>query len=259
MRGPAILASMPSVPRSTQRTRTAGRTRATRGDAHASTLTPGRIIRAALQELDDRGLAAFSIRNLANRLGVYPTAIYWHVKNRDVILAQVVARILADVEPRRDQPWQRYLRALFANYRAAIKRHPNVAPLVGAHLIGNSSIPLSFVENVLTALCEAGFARRELAAAYNTVIAALVGFVTQEFAPIPEDDRALWQSAVQARLSPDALGEYPVLRENLPLLANQAFILRWDSGARAPLDDSFERYVEVVIGGLEQLAGATRR
>jgi TetR/AcrR family tetracycline transcriptional repressor len=216
-----------------------------RADARSAGLTPGRIVRAALQELDDRGLAAFSIRNLANRLGVYPTAIYWHVKSRDVILAQVVAHILADVEPRRGPTWQGYLRALFANYRAAIKKHPNVAPLVGAH--------------VLAALHGAGFAKGDLVAAYNTVIAALVGFVTQEFAPIPDDDRALWQSAVQLRLSEDALDDYPVLRENLPLLANRAFILRWDSGVQAPLDDSFERYVDVVIGGLEKLAPPKRR
>lgn len=216
-------------------------------------------MRAALEEIDDRGLAAFSIRNLASRLGVYPTAIYWHVKSRDVILAEVVARILAGVEPRRDQPWQRTLRALFTGYRAAIQKHPNVAPLVGAHLIGNSSIPLSFVENVLAVLADAGFAQRELVAAYNTVIAALVGFVTQELAPVPDDDHALWRSAVQARLSADALEGYPVLRAHLPLLANRAFILRWDSGAQVPLDDSFERYVDVVIGGLEQLLRAARR
>jgi AcrR family transcriptional regulator len=217
------------------------------------------VVRSALEEIDARGLAAFSIRNLASRLGVYPTAIYWHVKSRDVILAQVVARILADVEPRRGQPWQGTLRTLFTGYRAAIRKHPHVAPLVGAHLIGNSSIPLSFVESVLAVLAEAGFADRDLVAAYNTVIAALVGFVTQEFAPVPDDDHALWRSTVQTRLSADALDGYPVLRAHLPLLANRAFILRWDSGAQVPLDDSFERYVDVVIGGLEQLARAARR
>lgn len=249
------------MPRSTQRTRRAGKPRAARAASREGQngLTAARVIRAALEELDDHGLAAFSIRNLANRLGVYPTAIYWHVKSREVILAQVVARILTDVEPRRDQPWQRYLRALFTGYRATIQKHPHVAPLIGAHLIGNSSIPLSFVENVLAILAEAGFAQRELVAAYNTVIAALVGFVTQELAPVPEGDRPLWRSAVQARLSADALEDYPVLREHLPLLANRAFILRWDSGAQVPLDESFERYVDVVIGGLEQLARAAPR
>jgi TetR/AcrR family tetracycline transcriptional repressor len=213
------------------------------------------VIRAALMELDDHGLAAFSIRNVASRLGVYPAAIYWHVKTRELILAEIVAHILAAVEPRPSLRWQRYLRELLANYRAEIRRHPNAAPLVGAHLVGNRSIRLSLVENLLTKLREAGFARRRLVAAYNTVIAALVGFVTQEFAPVPEEDGAAWRAAVKQRLSAAALAGYPVLRENLPLLANQAFILRWQSGAQRPLDDSFAHYVDVVIGGLERMAG----
>jgi len=212
------------------------------------------VIAAALDELDDHGLAAFSIRNLARRLGVYPTAIYWHVESRDDLLAEVVARILADAEPRRALSWQRYLRALFGGYRAAIKRHPSAAPLVGAHLVGNRSIGLGFVEGLLTKLGEAGFAGAELVAAYNTVIAALVGFVTQEFAAVPDDDRERWRAAVRRRLSRSQLASYPVLRRNLPLLANKAFILRWQSGSQAPLDRSFERYVDVVIGGLERLA-----
>ncbi len=209
-------------------------------------------------ELDDHGLAAFSIRNVAGRLGVYPAAIYWHVKNRQLILAEIVAHILAAVEPRPGLRWQRYLRTLLANYRAAIRRHPNAAPLVGAHLVGNSSIRLSLVENLLTKLREAGFSRHRLVAAYNTVIAAMVGFVTQEFAPVPEDHGAAWRSAVKQRLSAAALADYPVLRANLPLLVNQAFILRWQSGARRPLDDSFAHYVDVVIGGLERMAGQIR-
>jgi AcrR family transcriptional regulator len=169
--------------------------------AKGPTLTPERIVAAALQELDERGLAAFSIRSVAQRLGVYPTAIYWHVANRDALLAEIVARILASVEPRRDLAWQRYLRALFASYRTAIKRHPSAAPLVGAHLVGNRSIRLSLVDSVLAKLAEAGFRGELLVAAYNTVIAALVGFVTQEFAAVPDEARVAWRSAVRKRLA----------------------------------------------------------
>jgi AcrR family transcriptional regulator len=87
--------------------------------AKGPSLTPQRIVDVALQELDDRELAAFSIRSVAQRLGVYPTAIYWHVENREALLAEIVARILASVEPPLALPWQRYLRELFASYRAA--------------------------------------------------------------------------------------------------------------------------------------------
>jgi TetR/AcrR family transcriptional regulator, tetracycline repressor protein len=215
-------------------------------------LSRRKIVRATIQEIDDNGLASFSVRNVANRLGVYPTAIYWYIANRNLILAEVVAEILEDVAPKKRFGWQNYLRELFMRYRTSIKEHPNLAPLVGAHLIGNSSISLSLVESLLSKLSEAGFEGENLVGAYNTVVAALVGFVTQEFAPIPEQGSRTWQSRVKDRLLCVDVNTCPVLGKNLPLLANRAFILRWQNGVHAPLDDSFDRYIEVIIGGLER-------
>jgi TetR/AcrR family tetracycline transcriptional repressor len=210
-------------------------------------------VRAAIRELDANGLASFSIRNLAASLGVYPTAVYWHIPNRNLVLAEVVARALEEVIPEKDPAWQDYIRELFLRYRVMIKKHPNLAPLIGAHLIGNSSISLSLVERLLFKLSSAGFTGENLVGAYNAVIAALVGFVTQEFAPIPKEDSREWQSRVKDRLLALDPQAYPVLGKNLPLLANKAFILRWQSGDQAPLDKSFDCYVDMVIGGLENL------
>jgi AcrR family transcriptional regulator len=219
-------------------------------------LTRERIVAAALQEIDGHGLANFSIRNLASKLGVYPTAIYWHIPNRNQILAEVVGQILAGANPGDSLEWRGFLRQLFSRYRNAIKKHPQVAPLVGAHLIGNSSIPFSFVERLLRKLEEAGFAAEELVHAYNSVIAALAGFITQEFSAVPQDDDGAWQERVRERLRSVDSRECPTLAANLPLLENHAFVLRWQSGAEEPLDASFARYVEIEIGGLERLAAA---
>lgn len=215
-------------------------------------LSRERIVAAAIEEIDAHGLAAFSIRNLAHRLGVYPTAIYWYISSRNLILAEVVGQVLGDASPAGDLDWRDYLRGLFGRYRAAIKSHPHVAPLVGAHLVGNASIPFAFVERLLGKLSGAGFAGEDLLHAYNTVVAALAGFITQEFAPAPEDDD--WRAGVQERLLAVDAEACPTLAANLPLLANRAFILRWRSGAEAPMDSSFDCYVEIVISGLERLA-----
>jgi hypothetical protein len=34
-------------------------------------------------------------------------------------------------------------------------------------------------------------------------------------------------------------------------MANRAFVLRWDGGERQPLDEGFEAWMDVVLGGLE--------
>lgn len=217
-------------------------------------LTRKKIVATAIKELDANGHAAFSVRNVAARLNVYPTAIYWHIANRNLILAEIVGQILIDAIPARAADWRDFIRQLFHRYRAVIKAHPHAAPLVGAHIVGNSAIPLSFVERLLATLSVGGFAGEDLVHAYNSVVAAMAGFVTQEFAPIPNQGSEEWRLAVQDRLLEVDPEQYPTLSANLPLLANKAFILRWRSGAETPLDASFEHYVEIVIAGLETLA-----
>ena len=217
-------------------------------------LTREAIVSAALAQIDRDGLEAFSLRNLARALGVYPTALYWHVPGRNALLADVLALVISPIAPGDGvSGWQDTLRRLMSNCRAAIRRHPNVAPLLGAQLVSNIGANLALVEGVLDALAQAGFAGPRLVAAYNAVIAAMVGFTTQEFAPMPED-AASWQQAMRARLGSLPAGRYPLLSANLPMLANRAFILRWQNGVEAPLDEGFEMFVDVVIRGLEALA-----
>lgn len=228
--------------------------RAPRGTKGASTkLSRESIIVAALQEIDDNGLEAFSLRNLAKRLGVFPTAIAWHVESRSQLLADVVALAMADIlPPGFPASWQSYLRTLFQRFREAIRRHPNVAPLIGTQLVANRGVDLDFVERLLATLAHAGFTGPELVGAYNAVIAALVGFTTQEFAPIPTDETKSWQADVRARLRGVQPFTHPILAANIKLLANHAFILRWQNGTENPLTDSFTAFVEIVISGLEQ-------
>jgi AcrR family transcriptional regulator len=217
------------------------------------------VIEAALAEIDANGVDGFSLRNLANRLGVYPTAVYWHVPTKNHILAEVVGAVFRNVAPKRaEQGWRDYLRELFIRYRNSIRRHPNISPLVGAHLVGNLSIDFEFVEGVLGALHDAGLAGPGLVAGYNAVIASLIGFVIQEFSPIPEQETAAWQSAIQKRLLEVDPTTHPVLAANLPLLANKAFILRWQNGSEAPLDKSFKAFIEQVIAGIESLSSTEK-
>jgi hypothetical protein len=49
---------------------------------------------------------------------------------------------------------------------------------------------------------------------------------------------------------------FPLLADNMKLLGNKAFTLRWQNGTQAPLDASFEVFVDIVISGLERFAAA---
>src|SRR3954453_11578537 len=160
-----------------------------------------RVVEAALALIDAQGVDGVSMRGLAEALGVYPTAIYWYVENRNALLAEVVGHALRDVAPEwRGDDWQAWLKNLFRRYRAAVQRHPNIAPLIGAQLVSNAGAGAAFIDRILTVLTAAGFSGDHLVHAYNAVIAVQVGFVTLEFAPAPKEDRESCAADIKAHL-----------------------------------------------------------
>ena len=204
---------------------------------------------AALTLIDQHGLDAFSLRNLGNALGVSAAALYWHVPNRNAVLAEVIALVVGGVTPSPDLAWQDYLRELIWRFRTALRRHPNTAPLLGAEIVANSATDLGLVEGLLRALTAAGFKGDCIVNAYNATCAAMIGFAMEELCPMPEDAGA-WQTTVQDRLAQVSVADYPNLAEHLPRLANRSFMLRWQSGISMPMDDSFSFFVEVFLQGL---------
>ena len=242
-----------STPKPEPKPRTAGR------PAGGGALSKQRIAEAALAHIDAFGLGAFSMREIAAQLGVYPATVHWHVSTREALLAEVAATVMAKVTPPAGQlAWQEWITELFRRCRAAVRSHPNVAQLLGAQLVSNGSLPTELVEGVLAALVEAGFEGESLREAYNCVIAAMLGFVTMEFSPLPADNTQAWAEELRERVHTIRPLDHPVLARNLPLLANAAFIVRWDNGTTVPLDSSFERHIQITIDGLEAFARNVR-
>ncbi|QQY14881.1 TetR/AcrR family transcriptional regulator C-terminal domain-containing protein [Cutibacterium avidum] len=58
-------------------------------------LTKADVVRAGVEILDTYGLGDLSMRRLAERLGVKAGALYWHVANKQSLLAAVSDEILA--------------------------------------------------------------------------------------------------------------------------------------------------------------------
>ena len=223
--------------------------------AGSDALTREKIIAAALDHLDKSGLQAFSVRDVAKALGVYPAAIYWHIPTRNALLSAMVAHVLRDLNPKsRITVWQDWLRALFKGYRRAVLKHPNIAPLIGAQLVSNASIDFKLMERMLEILSEAGFRGSKLIEAFNVVIAAQVGFVTLEFAPAPAEDPSGWEQEMRRLIGSVDARQYPLLAGHLPAMANRSFTLRWQNGTEVSFEKHFLAYVETVIAGLEQMA-----
>lgn len=217
-------------------------------------MSKDRIVSTALSIIDNEGIDAFSMRGLAQELGVYPTAVYWYVPNRNALLAEVVSHALSDVAPPEQvDDWRLWLKELFRRYRETVRRHPNLAVLMGAQLVSNAGVNPAFVEKLLTVLSQAGFDGERLVRAFNTVVAVMIGFVTIEFAAAPMEDNKAWAAEMKRSIRTVDPQRYPILARNLTRIENRAFIVRWQNGADVPLDDSFEMYIDVAVKGLERL------
>jgi TetR/AcrR family tetracycline transcriptional repressor len=91
------------------------------------TLTRERILAAALQLIDARGLEALSMRRLGAELGVDPMTVYHHLPGKDAVVRGVVARVFDEMPlPVAHGPWRDRVRSWALTYRALAGAHPNL-------------------------------------------------------------------------------------------------------------------------------------
>lgn len=211
---------------------------------------------AGLDLIDEQGLDRFGMRALARRLAVDPMTLYWHVHNRDELLRAIAEKALASPAfPPRELPWADWLREMALAYRQAAHRHPRCAPLFAASLTP-AAANLRLAEEVVAVLEEAGFAGADLPDAYNAIVGAVVGWVGVELSTRPSDDPDRFAADTQSALTDISAEQYPRLAANRSRLVDQAFGLRWTSGADRPLDSSFELLVDLLVSALQQRRGA---
>jgi TetR/AcrR family transcriptional regulator, tetracycline repressor protein len=224
---------------------------APRGSAGRAPLTRREIVAAALALVDADGVDALTMRRLADRIGVYPTALYWHAGSKASLLAGVCEMVHSSMAlpPVDGPPWPEWIRSMAHAARTALHAHPNVAPILGSQLqVTTSSFPLA--ESVLTVLTNAGFSDTGLTDAYNAVIGFVFGWLFIELSAEPPEADADWTNDFRARLGAVRADDAPTLAANLPVLAGQAFMLRWESGRRRPMDGSFTFALDVLVSGL---------
>lgn len=96
-------------------------------------ISQGTAVQAALEIIDAEGLDAFSLPRLARHMGVRAPSLYHHFEDKSAILAAVARAVVAETRMPRKPPadqWQEWFVKLSLNFRAAVLRHRNAAPLL---------------------------------------------------------------------------------------------------------------------------------
>jgi AcrR family transcriptional regulator len=205
-------------------------------------LSTARVLQAAVALADEAGLEAFSMRALAQELGVVPMALYKHVANKEVLLDGMVDIVFSEIElPSGDLDWRSAMRLRASSTREALIRHSWAIGMMESRHPGPAN--LRNHNAVMGCLREAGFSFKMAIHAYSVQDAYIYGFALQE------RDLALE--------TPDSAGEAAQRRaqtigapENYPYLVEIATKLP-DSGYDNAVE--FAWGLDLILDGLDRL------
>ncbi|MFF7354844.1 MULTISPECIES: TetR/AcrR family transcriptional regulator C-terminal domain-containing protein [Streptomyces] len=140
------------------------------------TLTPGQIVRTAVELLDDEGLEGLNMRSLGTRLGAAATAVYWHVKNKDDLVLLAADRVWQEIElPALDAAdWRGAATAMADRLRTMLVRHPWLVQAIGSHLLYGTG-KARYDDHLLGVFETAGFSAREADRAAGAVVTYVLG------------------------------------------------------------------------------------
>lgn len=146
--------------------------------APGSVLSRQQVLDAGLELLESGGIEAVTIRGLAAKLGVAPTAIYWHVGNKQDLLDGLAERIivrLGDVTVRGVDPATRIV-SIARALRETLLRQPELVALV--HRQGRTAELFQPARRVLLhELVASGITGAEAVLAVHAVLNLVVGSV----------------------------------------------------------------------------------
>ena len=191
-------------------------TKTQRTERRADALSKARIVAAAIDILDADGESALTFRALAARLATGSGALYWHVADKNDLLAaatdDIVARVMSAVvggaEPREA------IRAIALGVFDAIDAHP----WVGAQLFREPwrSAMLQIFESVGGQLRALGVPERAQFDSASALVNYVLGVAGQNAANARlharETDRSAFLATVAARWAELDPAQYPFVR-----------------------------------------------
>ncbi|MFF4214443.1 TetR/AcrR family transcriptional regulator [Streptomyces sp. NPDC001796] len=222
------------------------------------TLTADRIVRAAIELLDDEGLDGLNMRSLAKRLGSAATAVYWHIKTKDDLVRLASDAIWHEVElPDLDATdWRTAATAHASGMHAMLTRHPWLVQAFGSHLLHGPG-QARYNDLGLAIYEKAGFAADDADRAAATVFTFVLGSALGPAAQVSLNRRLSKNGADAEQLMADAMTratktalQFPRLRQRLDTTAATQY-------AAAP-DNTFAFGLQSVLDGLQARLTADR-
>jgi AcrR family transcriptional regulator len=182
-------------------------------------LTKDRVFRAAVGLADEAGIAALTMRGLAQRLGVEAVSLYHHVSDKDAVLDGMVDVVVSDINARvaeiratpdaADRTWKAAARRTILAAREVLLSHP-WAPDVIESRTAMSPTVMQYYDSLLQLFREAGLSVSLTHHAMHALGSRALGFTQELFAPGTDGGPGTDVAAIRRGQLAD---EYPYITE----------------------------------------------
>lgn len=133
------------------------------------------ILSAAEEIMRSDGLGAMTMRRVGTALGVDPTAIYRHYRNKEELVLELADLAFGRVElPGPDLPWQDAFRRVARSVRQIYAVHADFATVLVRQADDTPNLE-RLTEYTLRLLAEAGLPPAEAARMYSVVVTHIAG------------------------------------------------------------------------------------
>jgi TetR/AcrR family transcriptional regulator, tetracycline repressor protein len=144
------------------------------------TLTREDVIAVGAQLLDAEGIEGVSMRKLASALGTGPATLYWHVRDKDELLALILDDTIERIEVPTEGRWDERLAQILGTTRRALLPRPILVHVIweaGWH-IGPETLRVA--DALVACIAESGLPDDQVADAYFALVTFVLGFVLAE-------------------------------------------------------------------------------
>ncbi len=220
--------------------------RARRGDRREP-LNRDRVLRAAIELVDEVGLEALSMRTLGERLGVRAMALYNHVDNKDDLIDGIIDVVYDEIDLPTGPGWKAAMRARAVSARRVLARHPWAIALMESRSTPGPA-NLHHHDVVLGVLRAAGHTIQDATFIYTALDSYIYGFALQE-AGLPSggpEELAAMATAIAQQMP---AGRFPHLREAATELPASGF----------DFADQFEVGLDLFLDAIEERTTAGDR
>jgi AcrR family transcriptional regulator len=203
-----------------------------RSRGESAGLSRERICDAAIKVMDRHGLDAVTIRSVATRLRVHPSALYNHVRDKDHLVEAMTARCFERLRAVSEEgnPADE-LRVLFRAWRDLGVRHPGLM-----RMVGRGMAQWRVFEDAQSLLRRAGLDSEQITSTFVALVTLTVGsaLVTAEVEGIGGEAELRRRLAESIEQLPG--DDYPTLRERAGTLSSSS-----------SLDALFEQQLDLVL------------